>query len=58
MVDALNELTEAGYTHSHEDLLRLYELWIKTRSRRSYALLKRLGIEPVGGAAAALSALH
>ncbi len=56
MVDALNELSEAGYAHSHEDVLRLYELWIKTRSRRSYALLKRLGIEPVGGAA--LRALH
>ena len=56
MVDALNELSEAGYTHSHQDVLRLYELWIKTRSRRSYALLKRLGIEPVG--AAALRALH
>lgn len=56
MVDALNELSEAGYTHSHEDVLRLYELWIKTRSRRNYALLKRLGIEPVGGAS--LRALH
>ncbi len=60
MVDALNQLSEAGYTHSPEDLLRLYELWIKTGSRRSYALLKRLGIEPVGigVGGAALRALH
>ena len=58
MVDALNELSEVGYTHSHVDLLRLYELWIKTGSRRSYALLKRLGIEPVGAGGAALRALH
>jgi hypothetical protein len=58
MVDALNELSEAGYTHSQEDVLRLYELWVKTRSRRSYALLKRLGVEPLGTGSGALRALH
>ena len=46
MVDALNELAESGHSHSHEDILRLYEIWLKTGSRRSYALLKRLGVEP------------
>lgn len=58
MVDALNELSEAGYTHSHKDILRLYELWVKTGSRRSYALLKRLGVEPTACPAATLGALH
>ncbi len=58
MVDALNELSEAGYTHSHEDVLRLYELWLKTGSRRSYALLKRLGVEPAAHPGAARGALH
>lgn len=46
MVDALNELAESGHSHSHEDILRLYEIWLKTGSRRCYALLKRLGVEP------------
>jgi hypothetical protein len=58
MVDALNELSEAGYAHSQQDVLRLYELWFKTGSRRSYALLKRLGIEPLGRAEATLRSLH
>ena len=58
MVDALNELSETGYAHTDRDILRLYELWMKTGSRRSYALLKRLGVEPAGGSGAQLRALH
>ena len=50
MVDALNELAETAYTHSDKDILRLYELWLKTGSRRSYALLKRLGVDPTSAA--------
>jgi hypothetical protein len=46
MVDALNELAETSYTHSDKDILRLYEIWLKTGSRRSFALLKRLGVNP------------
>ncbi|HEX8757708.1 MAG TPA: hypothetical protein VF745_15335, partial [Steroidobacteraceae bacterium] len=46
MVDALNELADSGHAHTHEDVLRLYEIWLKTGSRRCYALLKRLGVEP------------
>jgi hypothetical protein len=49
MVDALNELAETAYTHSDKDILRLYEIWLKTGSRRSYALLKRLGVDPTAG---------
>lgn len=53
MVDALNEVSETSYTHSDKDILRLYEIWLKTGSRRSYDILKRLGVEPTatGGAA-------
>ena len=58
MVDALNELSEAGYTHTCRDILRLYEQWLKTGSRRSYALLRRLGVEPAAQPGAALGALH
>ena len=46
MVDALNEVSETSYTHSDKDILRLYEIWLKTGSKRSYDILKRLGVEP------------
>jgi hypothetical protein len=53
MVDALNEVSETSYSHSDKDILRLYEIWLKTGSRRSYDILKRLGVEPTatGGTA-------
>jgi len=53
MVDALNELSETAYTHSDKDILRLYEIWLKTGSRRCYDILKRLGVDPTsaGGTA-------
>jgi hypothetical protein len=53
LVDALNEVSETSYTHSDRDVLRLYEIWLKTGSKRSYALLKRLGVDPTaaGGTA-------
>jgi hypothetical protein len=46
MVDVLNEVSETSYSHSDKDILRLYELWLKTGSRRCYDILKRLGVEP------------
>jgi hypothetical protein len=46
IVDALNELSETAYTHSDKDILRLYEIWLKTGSRRCYDILKRLGVDP------------
>jgi len=55
MVDALNELAETAYTHSDKDILRLYEIWLKTGSRRSYSLLKRLGVDPTAAAGAQLA---
>jgi hypothetical protein len=53
MVDALNEVSESSYLHSDRDILRLYEIWLKTGSARCYALLKRLGVDPTaaGGTA-------
>ncbi len=55
MVDALNELAETAHTHSDKDILRLYEIWLKTGSRRSYALLKRLGVDPTAAGGAQLA---
>jgi hypothetical protein len=46
LVDALNELSESAYAHTDKDILRLYEIWLKTGSRRSYEILKRLGVHP------------
>jgi hypothetical protein len=52
MVDALNEVSETSYSHSDKDILRLYEIWLKTGSRRCYDILKRLGVEPTPAGAA------
>jgi hypothetical protein len=46
LVDALNEVSESAGPQSDRDVLRLYEIWLKTGSARCYAQLKRLGVEP------------
>ena len=46
LVDALNEVSEAGREHSDFDALRLYEIWLKTGSRRAEKLLAGLGVSP------------
>src|SRR5450631_3504793 len=48
LVDALNEVSEMSYRHTDADILRLYEIWLKTGSRRAQGLLRGLGVEPVG----------
>jgi len=50
MVDALNEISETAYKHTDSDILRLYEIWLKTGSKRSFELLKRLGVNPTPAA--------
>jgi len=47
LVDVLNDVAEMAYTHSHRDILRLYEIWLKTGSPRAYTSLRRLGVAPV-----------
>ena len=47
LVDALNEVSEMSYCHTDADILRLYEIWMKTGSRRAQGLLKRMGVQPV-----------
>ena len=46
-VDVLNEIRESVRTNSDTDLLRLYELWIKTGSKRAGRLLRELGVQPM-----------
>ena len=50
LVDALNEVSELSKTHTDRDILRLYEIWMKTGSRRAHMLLRRLGVEPTPAA--------
>lgn len=52
LVDALNEVSDMSYRHSDADILRLYEMWMKTGSPRAHGLLRSLGVQPVAGAAA------
>jgi hypothetical protein len=52
LVDALNEVSDMSYRHSDADILRLYEIWIKTGSARAHALLRQLGVQPVTAAGA------
>ena len=47
LVDALNEVSEMSYRHSDADILRLYEIWMKTGSARAQGLLNKLGVQPV-----------
>ena len=46
LVDALNEVSEGARSRSNLDALRLYEIWIRTGSRRSWRLLRELGVLP------------
>jgi hypothetical protein len=46
LVDALNEISETSYRHTDADILRLYEIWMKTGSPRAHGLLRGLGVQP------------
>jgi len=46
LVDALGEIGDAAYVYTQRDVLRLYEIWLKTGSVRARGLLRRLGVEP------------
>jgi hypothetical protein len=47
LVDALHEIGDGTARHSQRDVLRLYEVWHKTGSRRAHRLLMQLGVQPV-----------
>lgn len=46
VVDAIGEISDTARVWSSKDVLRLYELWLKTGSRRAQGLLQQLGVEP------------
>jgi hypothetical protein len=45
LVDALGEIRDVARRYSQTDVLRLYEVWLKTGSARARGLLRQLGIE-------------
>jgi hypothetical protein len=47
VVDAIGELSDTARVWEPSDVLRLYELWLKTGSHRAQGLLRRLGVAPV-----------
>jgi hypothetical protein len=47
LVDALNDIADSAHVHSDQDVMRLYETWLKTGSPRARDLLLRLGVQPV-----------
>lgn len=48
VVDLLNEVRDGARESSDVDLLRTYELWIRTGSERAAALLKQNDVVPIG----------
>ncbi len=49
LVDVLNEISEGSRDSSEVDLLRTYEVWLKTGSRRAKTILKQNGVVPIAG---------
>jgi hypothetical protein len=52
LVDALNEVSDMSHRYTDADILRLYEIWMKTGSPRARGLLQELGVQPVTAAGA------
>lgn len=46
-VDVLGEVSEQSVQDSNKDVLRLYQRWVRTGSRRLEARLQALGVQPV-----------
>jgi hypothetical protein len=44
LVDALGEISDAARRYTQADILRLYEIWLKTGSPRARGLLHKLGV--------------
>ena len=45
-VDVLNEISAMSCSNNDRDVLRLYEVWMRTGSARAASQLRRLGVEP------------
>lgn len=47
LVDVLNEVADGARENSDTDLLRVYDVWLKTGSRRAESLLRQSGVVPL-----------
>ena len=45
-VDVLNDVRAEASSNDDQDVLRLYEIWLRTGSKRVEKLLRDLGVEP------------
>ena len=50
LIDILNEVRDSRRSDSNLDLLRTYEVWQKTGSRRCEELLRKQGVVPISAA--------
>lgn len=50
LVDILNEVRDGARQSNDVDVLRTYEVWLKTGSRRAASLLKQQGVVPMPNA--------
>ena len=48
-VDVLSEVCEQANFNNNRDVMRLYEVWIRTGSKRARTQLQKLGITPTPG---------
>lgn len=48
-VDVLNEIADSAYVHTDKDVMRLYEIWLRTGSQRAARKLRGLGVIPITG---------
>lgn len=48
-VDVISEVGERASMSSCTDIMRLYEIWLRTGSKRAAEKLRKLGIEPAHG---------
>ncbi|HWP94947.1 MAG TPA: hypothetical protein VNL72_04360 [Gammaproteobacteria bacterium] len=48
-IDVLSEVAQSSRVFTEEDVLRLYDIWVRTGSRRAARLLRGLGVEPAFG---------
>ena len=47
LVDVLSEVSEVSNINGSSDMLRLYEVWLHTGSKRAEGKLRELGIHPI-----------
>ena len=47
LVDVLNEVRDEARQERDVDLLRTYEIWLKTGSKRAHGLLRQHGVVPI-----------